>query len=367
MKKVKGLSFVERFSCGLNIENDELKVSIDDRPTQVISKNSLSIYLVDYYIRCEFLQEVLDVNPDEELRQFIKFINGKIDEFFIYHYSFFPLKMDKEEVKLDTFSLHYLDKDKFLLLQKTHPLFTEAILNKNVNEEYRSLLISKIKVKRTNENESRHNRFDRLDEIYTYHHIVRFLLDYKFGEIDHQYSSISTDNFPQANWSGTSHMNLTEIKNINEDALDWIKNIINFLEDKLYYRLIIRGEIDCRTIFDRAIFLRSILDPFFEKNKVQINSAMKKGVKRSSIQSTFILQLLKKNETKYSSIINNNELARFLQIRNSIIHPDPNDGIKELHFLYDKMPKIRRTIYDYIFTSIQVSKGKGLEDFSNEF
>jgi len=361
----KSLSSTERFRKGRIINNEEFLISIDDRPTQTIAKNSFGEFILDYNKRCEYLSNIISLNPIEEVKNLIKFINGDNENLIIYHYSLLPLKIDSDKIDLGNHSLHNLDESLFKSLLNSHLQLKSLTRIESFPVNYRSLLISKVSTNRIDQNTSRHLFFDRLDEIYSYHSIIQFLLDYYFGDINIHRGSVSTDNFPEAGSSGSSKIFPREISGINNERINKIRLVIEFLQNKLYYRLILRSEIYSKHVFDRSIFLRSILDPFFEKNNEEINSHMANGVRKTSIQARFILKTLSDNNSPNSDLVTEEELTKFLKIRNAIIHPEPNESIEELHILYDKMPKFREVIFDYVFSSILIGANLGLDDFKN--
>ena len=197
------------------------------------------------------------------------------------------------------------------------------------------------------------------------HRITRFLLKYFAGNIESLDSSISTDNFPHSNSSQSSKVIKTEIQKIEDTHIDKISRIISFLNDKLTYRLIIKSEFSARLPFERAIFLRSILDPILEKNKTTINGAFNpnNGIKKTNIQAQYILKTLLINNGQYSNLVKLNELTDFLQIRNSIIHPKPTDTIEKMHLLYEKTTDFRKVIYEFLFIAINKNITNGLSEF----
>ncbi len=373
--------FIEHFTGIRNVEksgsllNEVINVYLDDRPPVKISKWNLGEFFIDYQKRCLFLESILGINTDEEINKMVDYLNGTIEELDIYHYSLYPVKTDFKETSVNKFSLHQLDEEEFQNFLNSHHNFdlhinsTEKIANYPLGN--RMLLISKEKGKRRQHNESYHLFFDRLDEIYSNHTIVKFLFDYFFGNISVKQSSISTDSFPHSGTSSSSKFYHGELKNIQAIAINRIQKVITFLEDKLYYRLIIRAEIAANETFARCVLLRSVLDPFFEKNsnKSKINNAQTtlgsstNRLDKTLVQSKLILKFLNDNGSIKQNLVSEAELNQFLRVRNKVAHPRPNASIMELHQLYDKLGLIREIIYEFVFIIIERNIDNSLDDF----
>ncbi|WP_271765931.1 hypothetical protein [Aquimarina algiphila] len=360
IEKIKCLSLIEQFNN--KIENEEILIDLDERPQYTIAKDHIGQFFYDYYCRCTFLSSLISVNVDDEIDQMIKFIKGETDTVNTYHFSLSPQKTNND-LDLGNYFLIQLNEDQFQNLIQTHHSFGHQIERENYPSEYRALLISKVIAKRKQGNQSHHLWFDRLDEIYTYHSIIRFLLKYFAGNIQSADSSISSDNFPFASSSGSGKVFKNEITSISDSDKAKIIQIIDFLSDKLVFRLIVRSEISCKNVFEQAVFLRSILDPILSKNNTAIRSTMVQGDHKTTFQAKFILKTLVDNACQYHNLISESLLKDFLKIRNSIIHPNPTDGIEHLHLLYDRIHDIRKVIYEFLFCSIELKQANNFDDF----
>ena len=90
---------------------------------------------------------------------------------------------------------------------------------------------------------------------------------------------------------------------------------------------------------------------------------MVQGDSKTTFQARFILKTLVDNGYQNQNLISEGLLKDFLQIRNSIIHPNPTDGIEHLHLLYDRIHDIRKVIYEFLFCSIELKHSNNLDDF----
>lgn len=322
ISKFGGLSNIDRFRSEIKIDNEPIEINLDDRTKYIIRKDQVGEFFIEYMTKCKFLETIIDIDIDEEISNMCSFINGEIDEVNIYHYSVLPQKMQNNSITIDNYYLINLNDEGFSKFLNSHSSAKSMIDVEKYSPEHVSLIISKERSKRRIVANSFHFDIDRLDEIYSYHSIIRFIIDFYVGDIQHFHSSLSTDNFPNANSSQTSRVIRTEIGKIEAAHTNKIFSIVSFLRDKLFFRLVIRSELSTKSVFEKAIFLRSILDPIFSRNKSVINSAFRPGDKKTNIQAKYVLKTLSDKHGQYVGLISEAELTNFLQIRNSIIHPN---------------------------------------------
>lgn len=384
IKESTNIPRVDKSGC---LINQVINVYLDDRPPVMIAERNLGEFFFDYQKRCLFLESILGLNASDEINRMIDYLNNEVDDLDIYHFSLYPVKTDFKTFSLGKYSLYQLDEEEFRTFLNSHQSLAshinsiQKIINSPISNRFRkiinfplgnrALLISKERVKRKQQNESYHLYFDRLDDIYSNHTIVKFLFDYYFGNIGFKQSSISTDNFPFAGTSSSSNFYQGELKNIEQYAIDRIQKTLTFLESKLYYRLIIRAEITSNETFARCVLLRSILDPFFEKrsNKRKIENAeitlgsATNRLSKTLVQSKLIIKSLIDNGSPKHDLVTDIELANFLKIRNKIAHPRPSASVLELHQIYEKSSLIRQMIYEFVFILIERKMDNSLDDF----
>lgn len=360
LSKVKSLSIIDQFR--FPVKNNLTTIRVDERPDHQIGQDQMGLFFYDYYKRCDFLSHIIDINVDEEIERMVDFINGSVDQINIYHYSLIPQKT-ANDVSLSKFHTAQLDDRSFSLLKNTHHSIAHCLTQENFPDGYRFLLISKEIANRKN-HQNKHLWFDRLDEIYSFHTIVPFLLKYYSGGIHSSIHSVNTDNFPHASSSGSSNLFQSEIGYLDNTAISEIDTIVRFLSNKLAYRLIVRSEISANGAFERAIFLRSVIDPILRENKTVINQATTPGNNKTSTQAKFILKTLSDNDAEHKDLIDEDLLAQFLQIRNSIIHPDPSESIEKLHLLYDRTDDLRKVIYSFLITTIKLNRIGSQREFA---
>lgn len=361
LDKFRNVSCIEIYNN--KIPNNKICISLNDRPEYVISEGDIGKFFLEYEKRCSFLESIIGISTKSEIIKMIDFINGKTDELEIYHYSIFPKKIENEKISFNKYYLVSLSEETFGKLFSSHERLNYCSKLDSF-KDHCSILISKENIKRTNHRSSSHLFFDNLDDIYSSHSILEFIFDYYFGEIDRHLCSINTDNFPFANTPGSINLYPSKLDWIDINNIKHIDTLINSLQNKLYYRLMIRSEINARHEFPRAVFLRTLLDPFFQKNESAIKGYVKSlNLDKTTVQAKYILKFLNTKNSSKASIITEGELATFLKIRNKIIHPKPNENIDTLHLLYDKLPLIRKVIYEFIFLALEYIFNNQLNDF----
>ncbi|MEM9298140.1 MAG: hypothetical protein AAGA64_07095 [Bacteroidota bacterium] len=358
LEEIKNLSPLDQYRHVF--ENEPLCIDLDERPDHPIGKDNIGLFFSQYHQRCMFLSRIIGVQADKEIDNMIDFINGITDEVNIYHQSISPQKTIND-VSFGRFHVVQLDDKDYQDWLVTHGL-EHPLKTKNFEIGFRSLLISKEVAKRKTSNNYNH-WYDRLDDIYSDHTIVRFFMNFYEGDIQAAPSAWSVDNFPNGSSSGSPSMFQSEIGDLDRIDISKIEDALNFLSNKLIYRLIIRNEITCEHVFQRTIFLRSVVDPILEKNDAVIMRAWGQVGKKTDVQARYILKTLKDNNARHQGLVSEGLLGKFLRTRNAITHPKPNDSIEELHILYDKMADLRRVVYDFLLTSIDVGKTSNLPEF----
>lgn len=361
LDKFRNVFIVEMYKN--KISNNKICISLNDRPEYIIHEGDIGKFFLEYQKRCSFLESIIGISTESEIRKMIDFINGETNDLEIYHYSIFPKKIENEKITLNKYYLVSLREKTFDKLFYSHKRLN---FNNKLNsfKEHCSILISQENIQRANHRPSSHLFFDKLDDIYSNHSILEFIFDYYFGEIDRYPCSINTDNFPFANTPGSIKLRPSKLEWIDISNIGHIDTIINSLQNKLYYRLIIRSEINAMHEFPRAVFLRTLLDPFFQKNNSTIQSYVKSSnLNKTTVQAKYILKFLNIQNSNQVSTITESELETFLKIRNKIIHPKPNENIDTLHLLYDKLPLIRKVIYEFIFLALEYISNNQLNDF----
>lgn len=356
-------SVIETHQSFQLFKNSQIEINVNDRPKYVIQEGQLLNFLSEYKSRCEFLDMIQSINISNEIERMYDFLVATTNEIDVYHYSLCSHSTITESLSVGNISFHKLDELKYQEFLNRHKS-VEFLLQQKPNsfpENYRLLIVSKERVKRMNVNPTKHIFYDKLDEIYSNHKLFLFLLNYEYGNINVSNNSISTDNFPHSNSSSSSKMINKDLSEISSPSR--IIHVYNHLQNKLFYRLVMRSEYASKFVFGNTIYLRSLLDPFLNKNNDVIKNACPVRGRKTDYQSKFIFETIRRLNPSFTFIIDEAELSSFLRIRNNLIHPNPTESIEMLHLIYDKIAEFRKLIYEFIISSIVEIETNSLEDF----
>lgn len=240
------------------IPNNNICMSLNDRPEYIIREGDIGKFFIEHEKRCSFLESIIGISTESEIRKMIDFINGETNDLEIYHYSIFPKKIENEKITFNKYYLVSLSEETFDNLFYSHERLNCYSNQLDSLKEHCSILISKENIQRTNHRPSSHLFFDKLDDIYSNHSILEFIFDYYFGEIDRYTCSINTDNFPFANTPGSINLRPSKLEWIDISNIGHIDTIIKSLQNKLYYRLKILNFAEAY-LSDRQIIIYLLL------------------------------------------------------------------------------------------------------------
>ncbi|PVW15182.1 hypothetical protein [Marixanthomonas spongiae] len=346
------------------IRNPKLDYHLLDRPSNFIPANNLSLYLEDFIKRFKHIGIRVSRNTNDVLKEFLNFLNGDVSKLTIYHWSIVPLKMSADDFKVDNIYISSLNTNEFQSIAKEYRISDHTIEQNSCLKNNSTIIISEVVIESDKaQHHNRHIWFDKLDEIYSNHLTLAFLLQFHYSDNLSKLTSISSDNFPFAgvSWSNSKHSIL--LNDIKQESLIKIKTLMNFLKNKLYYRLIIQSEYTSKHIFENIVFLRSMIDPFLSKNDPTIKSiSQKQNLHKTIVQARLIKNTLL-NQNTPNSHVPLDLLKDFLKIRNKLIHPSPTRSIAEFHKMYDNITLLRKSIYEFVQSAIEI----GINDNLNEF
>ena len=344
-------SLIDRIRS-LNFENETIEFVINDRPKVTISENQGGEFFLDYYYRSKFLESVgIAIDPSGAVHELVELVNGDRDRITTYHFSFAPMQLSDASIQFvdGRYTIVPINEEQYLDLCETFPDVGNLLKNKGVAEG--AILVSKEIARLVPDGQTYNEFFDRLDDIYSGHEVVFGLVNFFWGKFGAQTTTVSCDNFSYASASGAHRLWSVEIGSIDASNHAIADTVLKQLDALLFYRLILRSELSSNHVFQQSIFLRSVLDPFFEQNSSKISEIKNTQslAKKTEAQARIVFQFLNDNGIANGDLeITEAEFTEFLGVRNRIIHPTPADGIEDLHLLYDKLGGIRKAVYLFV-------------------